>query len=110
MMWNLPIEVEIDGEKYPIRNKCDYRVVLDTIICLTDNNLTEQEKAKGALFIFYGENYSKIKDTNKAIKEMFKIVAYGEEDGENENKPRLMDWEHDFKIIALKIGAERRDF
>ena len=105
MMWNLPIEIEIDGEKYPIRNKCDYRVVLDTIICLTDNNLTEQEKAKGSLFIFYGENYSKIKDTNKAIKEMFKIIAYGEEeDVEKENKPRLMDWEHDFKIIAPQIS------
>lgn len=105
MMWNLPLEVEIDGENYPIRNKCDYRVVLDTIICLMDDNLTEQEKAKGSMFIFYGENYNKIKDTNKAIKEMFKIIAYGEEDdGKNENKPPLMNWEHDFKSLVAPVN------
>ena len=31
MSWNLPISVEIDGTEYAIRNKCDYRVVLDVI-------------------------------------------------------------------------------
>ena len=30
-MWDLPFFVEINGKKHPIRNKCDYRVILDVI-------------------------------------------------------------------------------
>ena len=43
MIETLPISVEINGEKFDIRNKCDYRVVLDVISALNDNELTEQE-------------------------------------------------------------------
>ena len=38
-MWSLPISVEIDGTEYAIRNKCDYRVVLDVISALNDEEL-----------------------------------------------------------------------
>ena len=44
MMWDLPIAVEINGKQHPIRNKCDYRVVLDVICALNDNELTDEEK------------------------------------------------------------------
>ena len=46
MMWDLPVAVEINGKNHPIRNKCDYRVVLDVICALNDNELTEEEKVK----------------------------------------------------------------
>jgi hypothetical protein len=39
MMWNLPLSVEIDGKDYKIRNKCDYRMVLDVINALNDEEL-----------------------------------------------------------------------
>ena len=52
-MWSLPIAVEIDGKEYAIRNKCDYRVVLDVIAVLKDNELNQEEKIKCSLFIFY---------------------------------------------------------
>ena len=38
-MWSLPEFVEIKGEQHAIRNKCDYRVVLDTISALNDIDL-----------------------------------------------------------------------
>ena len=53
MMWDLPVSVEINGKIHAIRNKCDYRVVLDVISALNDNELTEEEKIKCALIIFY---------------------------------------------------------
>ena len=53
MIWDLPVAVEINGKSYPIRNKCDYRVVLDVICALNDNELTDEEKVKCALFILY---------------------------------------------------------
>ena len=104
MIWDLPIAVEIDGVSHNIRNKCDYRVVLDTIGALSDQELTDDERIKCALFIFY-EDIEKIEDFATAIKEMFRIIDNGEEqDGTPDNKPRLMDWEHDFKQIAPPIS------
>lgn len=104
MMWNLPISVEIDGKEYTITNKCDYRMVLDVICALNDNELSDEQKIRTALYIFY-EDISECVDIEKAIKEMYKIISYGEEsDGKDENKPRLMDWEHDFKILVAPIN------
>ena len=104
MIWDLPIAVEIDGKSHPIRNKCDYRVVLDVICALNDNELTDEEKVKCALFIFY-EDISAIDDFETAIKEMFRIINGGEEQEENhEQKPQLMDWEHDFPQLAPPIS------
>lgn len=104
MMWDLPIAVETNGKSHPIRNKCDYRVVLDVICALNDNELTDEEKAKCALFIFY-EDISAIDDFDTAIKEMFRIINGGEEQEESaEQKPQLMDWEHDFSQLAPPIS------
>ena len=104
MMWDLPIAVDINGKTHPIRNKCDYRVVLDVICALNDNELTDEEKVKCALFIFY-EDISAIDDFDTAIKEMFRIINGGEEQEENqEKKPQLMDWEHDFSQLAPPIS------
>ena len=104
MSWNLPVSVEIDGIDYKITNKCDYRMVLDVISALNDNKLSDNEKMQCALYIFY-EDLSLCKDSEKAVKEMLKIINYGEEESENqENKPALMDWEHDFKNIAPPVS------
>ncbi len=104
MIWDLPIDVEIDGKKHAIRNKCDYRVVLDVICALNDSELTDEEKIKCALFIFY-ENISEIEDFEVAIKEMFRIINCGEEQEQSqEQKPQLMDWEHDFPQIAPPVS------
>ena len=104
MMWDLPIAVKINGKNHPIRKKCDYRIVLDVICALNDNELTEEEKVKCALFIFY-EDISAIDDFDTAIKEMFRIINGDEEEEQNnENKPKLMDWEHDFQQIAPPIS------
>lgn len=104
MMWDLPIAVEINGKSHAIRNKCDYRVVLDVICALNDNDLTEEEKFKCALVIFY-EDTSQIDDFETAIKEMFRIINGGQVDEQaNDNKPRLMDWEHDFPVLVAPIN------
>ena len=104
MMWDLPIAVEINGKSHPIRNKCDYRVVLDVICALNDTELTDEEKVKCALFIFY-EDISAIDDFETAIKEMFRIINGGEEQEESqEQKPQLMDWQHDFTQLAPPIS------
>ena len=104
MMWDLPISVEIDGAEYKITNKCEYRMVLDVICALNDNELDDEQKVKTALYVFY-EDITPCQDLEKAIKEMYKIIAYGEEQEENqEQKPKLMDWEHDFKSLVAPVN------
>ncbi len=104
MIWDLPISVKINGKQHPIRNKCDYRVVLDVICALNDNELTDEEKIKCALFIFY-DNIAEIDDYDTAIKEMFRIINGNEEQEENqEQKSQLMDWEHDFPVLVAPIN------
>ena len=104
MMWNLPTSVEIDGKEYAITNKCDYRMVLDVICALNDNELDEEQKIYTALYVFY-EDISECEKIEQAIKEMFKIISYGEEENnKNENKPKLMDWKHDFNVLVAPVN------
>ena len=102
-MWDLPMSVTIDGKEYAIRNKCDYRMVLDVIGALNDEELNAQEKIQCALFIFY-EDISKCSNPQEAVNEMFKIINNGEDDEQEDNKPQLMDWHHDFKQIAPPVS------
>lgn len=102
--WNLPISVEIDGKEYKIRNNCDYRVVLDVISALNDKEADNEEKARCALFIFF-EDTEGLTDFQTAINEMMKIINLGEEINPNEpEKPKTMDWEHDFQNVTPPIS------
>ena len=103
MNWDLPTFVDIDGLQYKIRNRCDYRVVLDTISALKDNELDIKYRYQCALFIFY-EDLAGCNNIDLAINEMLKIINYGEEEHAEKNKPTLMDWEHDFKHLVPPIS------
>lgn len=104
MTWDLPISVDINGKMHRIRNKCDYRVVLDAICALNDDDLTDDEKIKCALFIFY-EDMFQIDDFETAVEEMFKIINNGEsEQSGNDNSPPLMDWKYDFPQLTPPIS------
>lgn len=111
-MWSLPIAVEIDGKEYAIRNKCDFRVVLDVISSLNDEELEMEYRIECALFQFYGNDeldaiekvLSSLNDIQTAVLEMMKIINLGKEETEEENKPKLMDWEHDYPQLAPAIS------
>ncbi len=104
MMWSLPICVEIDGIKHNIRNKCDFRVVLDVISALNDKELDEESRIKCALFIFY-EDIESITNYQVAVDEMMKIINIGEDYSKDETEsPKVMDWEHDYKNIVPPIS------
>lgn len=103
-MWGLPVSINIDGTEHKIRNKCDFRVVLDVISALNDKELDEETRIKCALFIFY-EDVDEITDYQIAIDEMMKIINIGEESSQNEHpSPKIMDWEYDYKNIIPPIN------
>lgn len=114
MKWSLPLSVQIGKKEFAIRNKCDYRVILDVIEVLNDDDLEASEQIECALFIFYGNdelNTEKkvLKAIGKAnlqtaINEMMNIIKVDEDDGEMSDKPKMMDWAKDFKHIAAPIS------
>ena len=108
-MWELPTTIKINDKLYEIRNKGDYRVVLDVIKCLNDNELEDTEKIYCSLFIFFNKEtlYELTQDELKiALEEMYKFIQYGD-DGEfgSIRKGKVMDWEQDFNMI---ISATNR--
>ena len=102
MNWNLPLNVEIDGKSYAIRNKCDYRVILDVIAALNDEEMEMAHRWQCALFIFF-ENITEIQDVKAAMNAVITIINLGEEPKED-STPRVMDWEQDFSQIAPPIS------
>lgn len=106
MIYSLPYSVKIGDKIIPIRNKCDYRIVLDVIEALNDDKLDEQQKLQCALYIFYGNALNNISDYDEAVRQMMIIINGGEEDTEptEESKKPLMNWEHDFAQLAPPIG------
>lgn len=103
MIWNFPTSVEIDGISHNIRNQCDYRVVLDVIAALNDQELEMEYRVQCALIIFY-EDVASICNIDAAIQEMFRIINYGELEQIEQEAPQMMDWEKDFKTIAPPVS------
>ena len=105
MSWSLRVSVEIDGKVYNISKKCDYRLVLDILEILSDTDFSEKSRNLYALQNFY-ENFDFDEQRiERALKEMHKIIDLGNEIEEKEqNKPRIMDWKHDFPIIAPAVS------
>lgn len=101
-IYDLPVSVWLEGKEFKIRDKCDFRIVLRCMAALNDDELDDDQKVQCALIIFY-EDYDQITDFQAAVDEMFRIISYGDT-GEDDKKPKLMDWEKDFNQIAPPVG------
>lgn len=109
MNWNLPIDVTIDSTVYHIAKKCDYRVVLDVIDILNDDDFAENDRVICALLCFYDDltrdNIKNCPHLSELAQEMLKIINYGEEETTQASaSPALMDWSHDFNVIAPAVN------
>lgn len=101
MTYSLPVSVTVGGAEYEIRS--DYRAALDICAALSDTELSDTEKAEVTLRIFYPE-WREIppEEYINALNAAFDFLSYGEE--RTQKKPRLMDWQQDFKYIAPAIN------
>lgn len=112
-MYELPTSVEVNGKEYSIRNKGDFRVILDCLIALDDAELSQTERVLSSVAIFYAD----IKSTEdifiifnsedilvSAVKAMYDFFNAGEEIGLQSNI-KLVDWEQDEKLICSAINS-----
>ena len=109
-MYEIPTSIKIENEIFNIRNKGDYRVVLDCFSALNDAELTEQERTIACLLIFYEdlndvEDLDKIPNMQVAVEEMFKFFNCGELDTIGmKSKHRLIDWDNDSQLVCSAIN------
>lgn len=110
MMYDLPTSLEVGGAEYAIRS--DYRAALDICVALSDPSMSNQEKAVALLLLY--EDYDSIpaEHIEEALRQAVWFLDCGDGITNNKPRPKLMDWERDFKWIVAPInrvaGAEVR--
>ena len=116
MIYSLPTEFEINGKTYKIKNKCDFRTVLQIIEILNDGSLSESERNIKAVRSFF-ENGDQIIDFQTAIKDMYDVINVNDGSGHNDEKSqsedKVMDWKYDYKYyippVNKVLGYDVRD-
>ena len=111
-MFEIPVSVTIEDMEYPIRNKGDYRMVLDCFDALNDSQLSQENRIVTALIIFY-DNVNDERDilsffgTNleKPVLEMFRFFNCGQDNPPGSQTPyKLVDWKQDSQLIAAAVN------
>ena len=103
MRWSNPESVNLGTRTVNIRNRCDYRVVLDAIEALTCEDMLSHDRYGAALRIFYEDKIFP-EEAEKAISEMLIIIGGEQKETSSHNSPKLMDWQKDFHLIAPPIS------
>ncbi len=111
-MYFLQTTVTIEDKVFEIRNKGDFRMVLDCFEALTDTELTEDERVYSAVIIFY-EGFNDTDDiiTHRDIfpqlqKEMMKFLDGGEENiVSNTHGHKVLDWKQDSNLICSAVNG-----
>lgn len=102
--YGLPVTVMSGGQEYSIRQRGDYRVIIDVIAALNDEGLTEEERIECALLIFLDADIYALPDVNEAAQGMMEFIRAGYPEGKNPNNQKLMDWEDDAPMIISGVN------
>lgn len=110
-MYRLPTKVTVDNLEFNIRERGDFRMVLDCFKALQDEELSEDYRVLASLLIFYNE-FNDLEDLHEyepqlegLVKEMYKFINGGEENSPGaERDVSLVDWEQDSQLVCAAIN------
>ena len=110
-MFDIPVTVESGKQSYTIRDRGDFRMVLDCFVALNAVEISKEERIFAALEIFY-EDFNSLsdiyvveeKELDYLIKKMFWFFNCGSEDSGSAAKHQLIDWEKDEQLISSAIN------
>lgn len=110
-MYELPTTVTINETVYVIRNRGDYRMVLDCFQVLNDIELSETERIIAFLIIFY-EDFNDVEsvlsldeDTmSELIDNAFSFFNCGQKNAPAETNYKTIDWEGDAQLISSAVN------
>ena len=110
-MYTLQTAVDVNDRTYTITNKGDFRMVLDCMAAMRDDELSEDYKVLASLLIFYNE-FNSIDDVLEAqddleglVNAMMLFINCGDEEPQGaKQKHPLIDWEKDSNMICSAIN------
>lgn len=113
--YSLPTQIKIKDTYFNIRNKADYRMVLDCFEVLNDPEFDSYTRIYTAMIIFY-EALSELEDiprifgddTPEAIEKMYEFFNCGKESVGAKCSYNLIDWQEDSQIISAEINKVAR--
>lgn len=110
-MYELPTTVTINEQVYAIRNRGDYRMVLDCFQVLNDIELSETERILAFLIIFY-EDFNDLESVlsldedllSDLIDNAFLFFNCGQKNAPAETNYKTIDWEGDAQLISSAVN------
>lgn len=109
-MYEIPISIQSsDGKEYKIRNRGDYRTILDCFDALDDAELESSERLMASLLIFYEdfnciEDLYKVNNLQELVTKMYDFFNCNQKSSGSESKYKLIDWEQDSQLICSAIN------
>lgn len=109
-MYEIPTSIlSSDGKEYKIRNRGDYRTILDCFQALDDAELESTERLMASLLIFYEDLNSvddilKIPNLEELVTKMYDFFNCGEQSSGHESKYKLIDWKGDSQLICSAVN------
>lgn len=100
MNFTLPTTVSFGEETHKIRT--DFRVILEIITMLEDQELSGNDKTEALLEMFYLEP-DEIRDINGAVSAAYDFIDAGSK-RKKKKSARLTDWNKDFEYIIAPVN------
>lgn len=112
-MFDLPTSIFIEGVEYPIRNRGDFRMVLDCFEALSDSELDTDYRIMTGLIIFYDgmRDEDDVLTTfgnniEQAVKKMYDFFNCNQPKAPGAvMKHKLVDWKQDAQLIAGAVNS-----
>ena len=111
-MYSLQTSVIVNDREYTITNNGDFRMVLDCMAAMRDDEMGESYRTLASLLIFYNE-FNSVEDITNLpqsdvetlLKEMFKFINCGQEDSPGAHTDySVVDWELDSQMICAGVN------
>lgn len=110
MTYTLPSSIFINGQEFSIRERGDFRMVLDCFETLNDLELPKQMRVLTTLLIFY-EDFNSFEDIQKhsndveeLVEKMMLFFNLDQKDSEKSVNYKLIDWQQDAPMICSAIN------
>lgn len=109
-MYEIPISIlSSNGKEFKIRNRGDYRTILDCFRALGDAELESNERLIASLLIFY-EDFNSVddlyttEDLQSLVTGMYNFFNCNQKPGGSESHYKLIDWDDDAQMICSAIN------
>lgn len=110
MTYTLPSSIYVNGQEFSIRERGDFRMVLDCFETLNDLELPKQMRVLTTLLIFY-EDFNSFEDIQKhsndveeLVEKMMLFFNLDQKDSGKSVNYKLIDWQQDAPMICSAIN------